>query len=70
MSKAARKAGQAFRREAHRVGEGYQKKLMERLNIFNEAVRLRPRWLPQWLWEKVVARVIDIKKLDTLIKGE
>lgn len=70
MSKESRKLGQAYRREARKVGEKYQKDLWERLTVFNEAVRLKPRWMPQWLWEKVVGRVIDIKKLDSIITGQ
>lgn len=67
MSKASRKQAQAFRREARKVGETYQKEMLKRLTVFNEAVRPKPRFLPQWLWEKVVYRVIDITKLDSML---
>ena len=51
-SKKAKKAGQAFRREARGVFEEYQESLFKKIEEVRVIIRPRPRWIHRkiWLW--------------------
>lgn len=63
-SKQARKASQRYSREATRVFRDYQDKLKGNLSQFNEALRKRPKYCPNWLWRWGAHFFIDISVIE------
>jgi len=59
------KISQNARREARRAYKGFNSELRDKLKVFNEALRPKPKLIPKWIWKKVCLRVIDIEKLKT-----
>ena len=69
MSKENRLMGREARRAAKRMAEKYQDDLWKKLQELNNVLRPKPRYIPQWLWQKVVYYVVDSTKINSAIMG-
>jgi hypothetical protein len=67
MSKESKKQGQAYRREARRVFAGYQDELIAKLEVFNQALKIRPKYFPRKLWNWLCGFFIDMEKMQNII---
>ena len=67
MGRLERKMGQIYRREARKVYAGYSKSLYEKLDMFNEALKPKPRLIPHFIWRWFVSFVVDIPKLENVL---
>jgi hypothetical protein len=74
MTKLARKQGQAYRREARLMLSKnqaiYATQIAEKLKVFNEIVKPRPRFVPQWIWQLLARVFLDIPKLQKFLGNE
>lgn len=69
MGSAEAKAGQAYRREARSQLRHYRSALNERLRLFNNCLRPRPKWVHKKVWQWVGSFFIDIEKLEKGLAG-
>ena len=70
MGKAERKIGQASRREARVAMATYQKALIEKLTVFNQVLKPRPKFVPRFVWTFLANRFIDVSKLESIFNGK
>jgi hypothetical protein len=69
MSKANRKVGQSYRREARKQMEGYQQQLDGYLHNLQSCLKSRPRWCPRFIWRAFVGIAFDYKKFEDLMNN-
>ena len=71
MGKLARKQGQAYRREAKAMlsknQEAFNQKIEEKLKIFNDIVKPKPRFIPRFLWKSFAKIFLDVSKLQDFL---
>lgn len=71
MGKLARKQGQAYRREARAIlaknQQAFDTKIEEKLKIFNEIVKPKPRFIPSWAWRSFSKIFLDVPKLQEFL---
>lgn len=64
------KIAQAARREAREKMRGYGKQWGEKLSVFNEALKPRPKWFPRFLWRWLSSFFVDAKKIEDALNGK
>ena len=57
------KISQNARREARKAYKCFSDELRNKLGVFNEALRPKPKLIPKKIWKMICLRVIDIDKL-------
>lgn len=62
-----KKEAQEYRKEARRQLGGYRDELVKRLDVFNEALKPRPRYIPRRVWNWLLGRIINVEKMQKLI---
>ena len=71
MGKLARKQGQAYRREAKQIlsknQEAFNQKIEEKLRVFNDIVKPKPRFIPSWAWKAFAKIFLDVAKLQEFL---
>jgi hypothetical protein len=71
MGKLARKQAQAYRREAKQIlarnQEAFDQKIAEKLKVFNDIVKPRPRFVPSWAWKMFAKIFLDVAKLQEFL---
>ena len=64
------KDAQAARRNARRIMKGYGSQWGEKLKVFNEALKPRPRWFPKPLWRWCTKRFVNIDLIEKALNGK
>jgi hypothetical protein len=70
MGKEARKASQMYRREARLVFRGYSIELHKNLEVLNQLLKPRPKFVPKVVWQWLGEFFIDIPKLHEVFKPQ
>ncbi len=65
-----KKEAQAARRIARLKMKGYGEEWGEKLKVFNEALKPRPKWIPKKLWRKLSRIFVDVEKIENMMKSK
>lgn len=66
MSK-SKKIAQAARREARDAMLGYRTALIGKLSVFNDILKPRPKFIPNFIWRWISGKVIDVEKMQKFL---
>jgi len=69
MSSIGKKLRSEARKEAKKYSQGYREQFMQRLQAFDECLKQRPKYWPQFLWRWWANKVVDLQKLEDIING-
>lgn len=64
------KDAQAQRRNARKIMAGYGKQWGDKLKVFNEALKPRPKYIPLKLWRWLSSLFVDMQKIEDALNGK
>ena len=65
-----KKEAQAARRNARRIMQGYGAEWGEKLKVFNQALKPRPRWCPRIIWRKLTCIFVNVELIEKTLLGK
>lgn len=64
------KEAQAARRLAREKMRGYGKQWGEKLSVFNEALRPRPKYMPRKVWRWLTNIFVNVDSIEQSLMGD
>lgn len=70
MSSIGKKLRSEARKEAKKYAQGYREQFLQRLKVFDECLRPKPRLMPRFFYRWWANQVVDLQKLEDVINGK